>query len=67
MITRVKQFGRLWYGEPNAIANAVDYAKFYSRSHDKPRPDIQYGGSVRLECTHTFTKFAPVKINAASI
>ena len=27
-------FGRLWYGEPNAISNAVDYAKFRSRSHD---------------------------------
>jgi hypothetical protein len=27
-------FGRLWYGEPNAVANAIDYAKFYSRSHD---------------------------------
>jgi hypothetical protein len=27
-------FGRLWYGEPNAIANAIDYAKFRSRSHD---------------------------------
>jgi hypothetical protein len=27
-------FGRLWYGEPNAICNAVDYAKFHSRSHD---------------------------------
>jgi hypothetical protein len=27
-------FGRLWYGEPNATSNAVDYAKFYSRSHD---------------------------------
>jgi hypothetical protein len=27
-------FGRLWYGEPNAASNAVDYAKFYSRSHD---------------------------------
>src|SRR5438093_225598 len=27
-------FGRLWYGEPNAISNAVDYAKFFSRSHD---------------------------------
>jgi hypothetical protein len=23
-------FGRLWYGEPNAI----DYTKFFSRSHD---------------------------------
>ena len=27
-------FGRLWYGEPNAVANAIGYAKFYSRSHD---------------------------------
>ncbi len=27
-------FGRLWYGEPNAITNAIGYAKFYSRSHD---------------------------------
>jgi hypothetical protein len=27
-------FGRLWYDEPNAISNAVVYAKFYSRSHD---------------------------------
>jgi hypothetical protein len=26
-------FDRLWYGEPNAISNAVGYAKFYSRSH----------------------------------
>jgi hypothetical protein len=27
-------FGRLWYGEPNAISNAIGYAKFRSRSHD---------------------------------
>jgi hypothetical protein len=27
-------FGRLWYGEPNAISNAVGCAKFRSRSHD---------------------------------
>ena len=27
-------FGRLWYGEPDAISNAIGYAKFYSRSHD---------------------------------
>jgi hypothetical protein len=27
-------FGRLWYGEPNANSNSVDYAKFRSRSHD---------------------------------
>jgi hypothetical protein len=27
-------FGRLWYGEPDGIGNAIDHAKFYSRSHD---------------------------------
>jgi hypothetical protein len=27
-------FGRLWYGEPDAISNVIDYAKFFSRSHD---------------------------------
>jgi hypothetical protein len=27
-------FGRLWYGEPNAISNAIGYAKRRSRSHD---------------------------------
>jgi hypothetical protein len=26
-------FGRLWYGEPNAVANAIGYAKHRSRSH----------------------------------
>jgi hypothetical protein len=30
----VLPFGRLWYGEPDAISNAIGYAKFYSRSHD---------------------------------
>ena len=34
MISDVLPFGRLWYGEPNAASNAIDYAKFYSRSHD---------------------------------
>jgi hypothetical protein len=23
-------FGRLWYGEPNAVSNAIGYAEFYS-------------------------------------
>jgi hypothetical protein len=30
LISDALPFGRLWYGEPNAIS----YAKFYSRSHD---------------------------------
>jgi hypothetical protein len=34
LISDVLPFGRLWYGEPNAISNAIGYAKFRSRSHD---------------------------------
>ena len=33
LISDVLPFGRLWYGEPNAISNAIGYARFYSRSH----------------------------------
>jgi hypothetical protein len=34
LISDVLPFGRLWYGEPNTISNAIGYAKFYSRAHD---------------------------------
>jgi hypothetical protein len=27
-------FGRLWYGGPNAMVNAIDYATLFSRSQD---------------------------------
>ena len=34
LISDALPFGRLWNGEPNAISNEIDYAKFRSRSHD---------------------------------
>jgi hypothetical protein len=34
LISDALAFGRLWYGEPNAINNAIGYAKFRSRSYD---------------------------------
>src|SRR5512141_1611319 len=34
LISDVLPFGRLWYGEPNALSNAIGYASHYSRSHD---------------------------------
>jgi hypothetical protein len=34
LISDVLPFGRLWYVEPNAVANGINYAKFFSRSHD---------------------------------
>jgi len=33
LISDALSFGRLWYAGPNAVSNAVDYAKFRSRSH----------------------------------
>src|SRR5207237_352295 len=34
LISDALPFSHLWYAEPNAISNAISYAKFYSRSHD---------------------------------
>ena len=34
LISDALPFGRLWYAESRAVANAINYAKFYSRSHD---------------------------------
>ena len=34
LISDALPFRHLWYAEPNAISNAIGYAKFYSRSHD---------------------------------
>jgi hypothetical protein len=33
LISDALPFSRLWYGEPNAISNAIGYAEFRSRSH----------------------------------
>jgi len=33
LISDALPFGRLWYGESNAVENAVAYALHYSRSH----------------------------------
>jgi hypothetical protein len=34
LISDALPFGPLWYEGPNAVANAIGYAKRYSRSHD---------------------------------
>jgi hypothetical protein len=33
LISDALPFGGPWYGGANAAANAIDYAKFFSRSH----------------------------------
>ena len=37
---------RLWYVEPDAISNAVGYAKFFSRSHDAVIRVCEEAGNV---------------------
>ena len=34
LISDALPFGGLWYGEPNAINNAIGHAKLFNRSHD---------------------------------
>ena len=34
LISDALPFSRLWYGDPNAVANAIGYAMHRSRSHD---------------------------------
>jgi hypothetical protein len=52
MISDALPFGRLWYGEPDAISNAVGYAKFRSRSHDAVIHVYDEAGNVTE--THDF-------------
>jgi hypothetical protein len=39
-------FGRLWYGEPSAVSNAIGYSKFYGRSHDAVIGGYDQAGNV---------------------
>ncbi len=34
LISDALPYSPMWYRGPNAIRDAIDYAKFYSRSHD---------------------------------
>ncbi len=34
LVSDALPFARLWYGESKAVANAINYAKSRSRSHD---------------------------------
>ena len=53
LICDVLPFGRLCYGEPSAVANAIGYAKFYSRSHDAVIRVYDAAGNVIETHEHT--------------
>ena len=46
LISDVLPFGRLRYGDANAVANAIGYATHYSRSHDAMIRVYDEAGSV---------------------
>jgi len=46
LISDALPFGRLWYGDPNAVSNAVGYAEHRSRSHDAVIRVYDAAGSV---------------------
>jgi hypothetical protein len=58
LISDALPFGRLWYGEPNAVSNAVDYAKFRSRSHDAVIRVCDAAGNVIETHEHAISKSA---------
>jgi hypothetical protein len=49
LISDALPFGRLWYDGPEAAANAIDYAKFRSRSHDAVIRVFDVAGRNRLQ------------------
>jgi hypothetical protein len=53
LISDALPFGRLWYGEPDAVSNVIGYAKFYSRSHDAVIRVYDEAGSVIETHEHT--------------
>ena len=53
LISGVLPFGRLLYGEPNAICNAIGYAKFFSRSHPAVIHVYDEAGNVTETHDHT--------------
>ena len=70
-------FDRLWYGGPNAISNAVEYARFCSRSHDAVIRVYDEAGNViethehggllqrnfaHVLAAHDFANFQPLRL-----
>ena len=53
LISDALPFGRLLYGEPDAVGDAVNYAKFYSRSHHAVIRVYDAAGNVIETDEHT--------------
>lgn len=49
LISEQLPFGSLWYGGPDAIGDAVGYAKFFSRAHATEVKVYDAAGAVVTE------------------
>ena len=55
-------FGRMWYAGPNAVANAIGYAKHRSRSHDAVIRVYDHYGQVQRVVTPPWYRFSLVPV-----
>jgi len=53
LISDALPFGRLWYGDANAVANAIGYAEHRSRSHYAVIRVYDHAGNVIETHEHT--------------
>jgi hypothetical protein len=53
LISDVLPFGRLWYGDANAVTNAIGYAQHFSCSHDAVISVYDDAGNVIQTHRHT--------------
>ena len=53
LISDVLPFSRLWYGEPNAVSNAIGYAEHFSRSRNAVIRVYDDAGNVIETHEHT--------------
>ena len=66
LISDAPPFDRLWYGEPDAAANAIGYAMHYSRSHDAVIRVYDAAGNVMETHEHKCYDFFIVPLSRHS-
>ncbi len=66
LISEALPFGLLWYGQPNAVSNAIGYAMHRSRSHRAVIRVYDQSGNVFETHEHTGDFIAPIQLRLGS-